>query len=178
MCLDFVNSEWTDWRGAGESTDRLSSPEWWKVFLARWGLETAGVTGPAGRRLSELRTLRRVMRSAIEKGRMPRGSDLEWMNGRLAASPQRWAITHGKPSASPTRTGWPAITAALILSLGQLLGQAEASRLKKCANPDCSYVFYDVSTNRSRRWCFSNVCGNLTHVREFRARVMGTRRLH
>ena len=70
----------------------------------------------------------------------------------------------------PARRGWTAIEAALILSFSELLSGPELSRLKKCANPDCSYVFYDESTNRSRRWCFSNVCGNLTHVRAFRAR--------
>ena len=171
-CLDFVNSAWTDWSGDGEAADRLGSPEWWSAFLTRWGLEGHGLTAPTGGRLNDLRALRRMMRNAIEKGRMPKGADLDWMNTRLAASPQRWTISNGKPGVVATRTGWPSVIALLILSFGQLFGQTDLSRLKKCANPDCSYVFYDVSTNRSRRWCFSNVCGNLIHVRDYRSRVM------
>jgi predicted RNA-binding Zn ribbon-like protein len=173
-CLDFVNSEWTDWRGHDAPTDRLSSPEWWRRFLDRWGMSEATVTGPTRGRLAELRKLRQITRGVLQKGRRPTRSELSWLDRRLASSPHRWAIDAGDSGLAyrvlPTRPGWPAVTAALILSFSRLVNDAERSRIKKCANPDCSYLFYDVSTNHSRRWCFSNVCGNLMHVREFRAR--------
>jgi len=172
-CLDFVNSEWTDWRGRGEPTDRLGSRDWWKRFLEHWGMSVAGLDAPVRGRLAELRRLRQVMRDVLEKGRRPTRTELVWMDRRLAASPHRWAIgTTGQGVTTrvvPARRDWPSVTAALILSFSQLAYEADRSRIKKCANPDCSYLFYDVSTNHSRRWCFSNVCGNLIHVREFRA---------
>jgi len=173
-CLDFVNSEWTDWRGKETPTDRLGTPEWSRRFLTRWGMTSAGLAAPGPKRLEELRTLRRIMRSVLQQGRRPTRAELAWLDGRLARSPHRWVIgvagsdlTYGVVPAHP---GWPAVIATLILSFGQLLHDADRSRIKKCANPDCSYLFIDASTNHSRRWCFSNVCGNLTHVREFRAR--------
>jgi predicted RNA-binding Zn ribbon-like protein len=172
-CLDFVNSEWTDWRGRGEPTDRIGSRDWWKRFLEGWGMSAAGMDAPVRGRLAELRRLRQVMRAVLEKGRKPTRTELAWMDRRLASSPHRWAIgADGQGLTTrvvPARPDWPAVTAALILSFSQLVYEADRSRIKKCANPDCSYLFYDVSTNHSRRWCFSNVCGNLIHVREFRA---------
>ena len=177
-CLDFVNSAWTDWRGQGAPTDRLGSPDWWKKFGSDWGLGAGATGAPTGRRLAELQTLRQMMRTAIRKRRPPTRSELAWLNRRLATSPHRWTIGAGKPGLThrlvPSRPGWPAVTAALILSFSQLLNEADLSRLKQCANPDCSYVFYDVSTNRSRRWCFSNECGNLLRVRAFRSRNQRT----
>lgn len=170
-CLDFVNSEWTDWRGAGPATDRLSSPVWWTRFLKRWELGSPALGAPSGRRLVELRRLRQTMRKMIEGRRRPSPAEVAEMNRRLATAPQRWRIDSTfRTDVVPASPGWNAVTAALILSFGRLMTEAEAARLKRCANPDCSYVFYDTSTNRSRRWCFSNVCGNLMHVRTFRAR--------
>jgi len=173
-CLDFVNSEWTDWRGKKTPTDRLGTPEWSTGFLTRWGMTSAGLAAPGAKRIEELRALRRIMRSVLQSGRRPTRSELAWLDARLARSPQRWVIgvsgSQLSPGIVPARPGWPAVIAALILSFGQLLSEADRSRIKKCANPDCSYLFFDVSTNHSRRWCFSNLCGNLTHVREFRNR--------
>lgn len=174
-CLDFVNSEWTDWRGVGPATDRLTAPDWWKRFLLRWGLNARDLKAPKGAQLSEMRRLRRVMRTALEKVRAPTRPEISWLNSRLAVAPQRWTVAGGTTGIEyriiPTRPGWPAVTSALILSFAELLSDPDRSRLKRCANPDCSYLFYDVSTNRSRRWCFSNVCGNMMHVRAFRGRV-------
>jgi predicted RNA-binding Zn ribbon-like protein len=173
-CLSFVNSEWTDWRGRGEPTDRLASRDWWEHFLDRWGMSAAGPEAPTRGRLDELRRLRQLMRSVLQKGRRPTRTEVAWLDRRLAKAPHRWAIGAIGQGLTyrvvPARPGWPAVTAALILSFSQLLNESDRSRIKKCANPDCSYLFYDVSTNQSRRWCFSNVCGNLMHVREFRAR--------
>ena len=173
-CLDFVNSEWTDWRGRDAPTDHLGNPEWWRRFLERWGMSGARVTAPTRRRLAELRKLRQLMRNVLQKGRWPTRSEISWLDRRLASSPHRWAFNPREWGLTyrvvPTRPGWPAVTAALILSFSRLLNESDRSRIKKCANPDCIYLFYDVSTNHSRRWCFSNVCGNLMHVRDFRAR--------
>jgi predicted RNA-binding Zn ribbon-like protein len=44
------------------------------------------------------------------------------------------------------------------------------SRLKMCANPDCGQAFYDVSRNRSGRWCSMAVCGNRMKGRAYRRR--------
>lgn len=173
-CLDFVNSEWTDWRGEGEPTDRIASAAWWKQYFKTWGLKAPGLTAPRGARLTDLRELRKAVRTFVEEGRPPTRAQRAWLNRRLGGAPQRWTLTARASGIEyqlvPARPDWSAVMAALILSFSQLIHDADPSRLKTCANPDCSYVFYDVSANRSRRWCFSNVCGNLVHVRAFRAR--------
>eukprot|EP01037_Dinobryon_pediforme_P030950 gene30950-35228_t len=46
----------------------------------------------------------------------------------------------------------------------------EPERLKHCANPGCSMVFYDTGKNNVRRWCSMSACGNRDKVARFRAR--------
>ncbi len=43
-------------------------------------------------------------------------------------------------------------------------------RLKACANPDCQWVYYDASRNRSGRWCSMGECGDVMKARAYRAR--------
>lgn len=43
-------------------------------------------------------------------------------------------------------------------------------RLKICPADDCAWAFYDVSRNRSRRWCSMEVCGNRAKVDAYRRR--------
>jgi predicted RNA-binding Zn ribbon-like protein len=173
-CLDFVNSEFTDWLGSGSLVDRINSPEWWRPFLKRWGL-AHGVPIPPNRRVvADLRSLRGLMRKVLDERRIPSASEVSELNRRLSRTPHVLKVnTSGGRigySLDPSHEGWGSVTTGLIASFANLLARFEPSRLKQCANPDCSYLFYDRSTNRSRRWCFSGVCGNLTHVRMFRVR--------
>ena len=176
-CLDFINSTYADWRGERGPTDTIERPDWWKHFLGRWELPLPATIPPAPATLRNLRHLRALMRSAVEGRRSPRPLELAELNRQLRRSPHLWSINARKGRFSytlqPSKVGWRAVVTALILSFGELMSRAELERLKKCANPNCTYLFYDVSTNRSRRWCFSNVCGNLMHVRAFRARHTG-----
>jgi predicted RNA-binding Zn ribbon-like protein len=43
-------------------------------------------------------------------------------------------------------------------------------RLKACPAHDCGWAFYDLSKNRSARWCSMAVCGSREKVRAHRAR--------
>ena len=51
----------------------------------------------------------------------------------------------------------------------QTLAEGEASRIRICDNPDCLWVYYDRTRNRSKRYCDDRACGNLMKVRRFRA---------
>lgn len=46
----------------------------------------------------------------------------------------------------------------------------DALRLKRCAEHTCELVFWDLSKNRSRRWCSMRVCGNRVKSRAYAAR--------
>jgi len=62
------------------------------------------------------------------------------------------------------------LAAHLAMGLAELLVAGESGRLRTCASPDCSDVFFDESRNRSRRYCDSRTCGNRLHVAAYRAR--------
>jgi predicted RNA-binding Zn ribbon-like protein len=46
----------------------------------------------------------------------------------------------------------------------------DRSRVKKCANANCSHLFYDLTKSKTRVWCSMQSCGNLMKARSFQAR--------
>ena len=55
----------------------------------------------------------------------------------------------------------------IIRSAADLLVSDELKRVKKCADPQCGWLFLDVSRNKSRRWCNMKDCGNRAKARRF-----------
>lgn len=71
----------------------------------------------------------------------------------------------------PARTGLEAVLSDIAASFAEVLVEGDPSRIKICEDPDCKWVFYDHSRNRTRRWCEgASACGNLLKVRRFRER--------
>jgi predicted RNA-binding Zn ribbon-like protein len=66
--------------------------------------------------------------------------------------------------------GGSVVTFQIALSLANFLAAGERQRLKLCANPGCGFAFLDTSTNRTRRWCYMQYCGNRLKARAFRRR--------
>lgn len=60
--------------------------------------------------------------------------------------------------------------AGLAIAWSELRVTGEAARLKRCAEHACGWVFWDVSKNRSRRWCSMRVCGNRAKARRHAAK--------
>jgi len=54
-----------------------------------------------------------------------------------------------------------------VRSAGVLLTSEDRTRIHKCANPECSLLFFDSSRNRSRRWCAMNHCGSQLKARDY-----------
>jgi len=165
-CLDFVNSRRTDHLGRNGVVDRLPSPEWQHWFLHRWGL--APVAGePPLPLLAEARdTLRRVLEDWAA-GRRQAVRDLGRLDAWLAAAPVRRRFDGGL---EPVRRDWTWVLAEVVASAGQVVAAGDGRRLKVCANPACSWLFWDESRNLAGRWCDSATCGNLVKVRAFRRR--------
>ncbi|MEW1891248.1 CGNR zinc finger domain-containing protein [Streptomyces sp. NBC_00523] len=76
--------------------------------------------------------------------------------GTLAAAP-------GLPSARRP-------VAALGIAWNELVTTGDAARLKRCAEHTCAWAFWDISKNRSRRWCSMKVCGNRNKSRTYTTR--------
>ncbi len=177
LSIDFLNSEWHDWRGSGRARDRLTDEEWRQGFLGRWNLGDPGpVTGAV---LDELISLRLLLRGIVAAESGGRGLDpdqVRRLNAYLERVPllQQVECVAGELRVElvPQTKDWSWVMAKVAVSFAGLLAQ-DPRRLKACANPDCRWVFWDESRNRTRRWCEPGVCGSLIKVRRFRARKRG-----
>jgi predicted RNA-binding Zn ribbon-like protein len=67
--------------------------------------------------------------------------------------------------------GWSAVIANVLISYGALITDGHIRRVRSCANPDCTFLFYDESRNGSRQWCDPARCGNLLAVRRHRSQA-------
>lgn len=165
-CLDFVNSRLSDHLGRGGVEDRLTSPEWRRWFLQRWDLMPVAGEPPLHQLAEARETLRRVLEDCVAGRPLGRG-DLGRLNAWLAGAPVRRRFDGGL---EPVRRNWAWVLAEVIASAGRLLAAGDRRRLKVCANPACSWIFWDESRNVAGRWCDPTSCGNLIKVREFRRR--------
>ncbi len=173
LCLDFLNSEWGDFRGRWRE-DRLLQPAWLEEFLERWNLRMADPVSPAiVDALVELRTLMRRIVGTLPAGN-PSSDDLNALNAILLNAPSIRRLVWGGEKFElemvPLARDWRWVMAEIAASFADLLAKHDSKRLKICENPNCRWIFYDESKSRTRRWCTNNKCANLWKVRRFRAR--------
>jgi predicted RNA-binding Zn ribbon-like protein len=174
LWIDFVNSDWRDYRGSGRREDRLEDPQWLRRFRQQWNLGSIDPRRPEDRTsLRRLRSLlQRIVRSIVE-GAEPRRRDLTALNRWLSAKPVRSRLASERGEFRlqlvPTARGLDAVCFAIAASFAEFLVEGDPSRLRTCDNPDCGWVFYDRTKSRTRRWC-ADACGNLIKVRAFRQR--------
>jgi predicted RNA-binding Zn ribbon-like protein len=60
-------------------------------------------------------------------------------------------------------------------SAAELLTSDRLNRVKECTNHACTWLFLDVSKNRSRRWCDMKDCGNRAKARRHYAKTQSRR---
>jgi predicted RNA-binding Zn ribbon-like protein len=60
--------------------------------------------------------------------------------------------------------------ARLSESIARYLGEGKIERLRICANPRCTWVFFDASRTGHRKWCDMTTCGNRAKAARHRAR--------
>ena len=172
LWTDFLNSDYHDWRGDGRDEDRLDRPDWLPGFLAQWQLSAPLPPTPAD--LAALKALRRLLlglSADLVAGVALSPAALDQLNGYLAGGP---VIRHLSPDGSlhlrPVSADWPQVMAAIAAAFAQTVSSGEGARVRICDNPDCRWVFYDETRNRTKRFCDDKMCGNLMKVRRFRAR--------
>jgi len=172
-CLDFLNSEFRDFRGRWQRDDLLN-PAWLQAFLARWDLEidVPSETAPLG----ELEILRATMTRIVEAIPMgkPAPEDLNALNAVLHQAPSTmqlsWDGQEFRLEALPLKKDWQWVMAEIAGSFTDLLVHHDKLRVKVCENPNCRWIFYDESKSRTKRWCTNDKCANLWKVRRFRER--------
>jgi predicted RNA-binding Zn ribbon-like protein len=116
---------------------------------------------------------------AIAHGAPPDQADLTFLSARCAAALTKASL---EMTGEGARWRWPTdkpvpetILGPIALSAVGLLRESDPKRLKQCPGEHCGWVFFDMTKNRSRRWCEMSVCGNRakakTHYRRMKLEV-------
>jgi predicted RNA-binding Zn ribbon-like protein len=175
LWAELINSDWHDHLGSGRREDRITNDEWLARFLGRIGWQGRRLPEPGER--ARLRSLRRLLRRAVDElraGSALAAGDVAALNRLLAAysSARRLKPVDGRLVLveRPALGGIDHLLGAVAASFAEMVATGDPRRIKVCANPDCLWVIYDESRNRSRRWCEAAVCGSLVKVRRFRQR--------
>jgi predicted RNA-binding Zn ribbon-like protein len=173
LCIDFVNSRFTDHAGTGAVHDRLEMEDWRRWFVTRCGLV---IRQPAAEGVVlELASLRQATRRLLESRQQPDPETVLELDRWLSGPSLSWGLVTGDRGLDLRlrwrQDSWAALAATVVRSYAELVVSGAIERVRVCANPDCSFMFCDETRNRSRRWCEVAVCGNLLKVREHRARA-------
>jgi predicted RNA-binding Zn ribbon-like protein len=170
LCIDLVNSRFTDHTGGGLVFDRLDMRGWQRWFCDRSGVAVQQPPSAAIRR--QLIELRRLLRGLLESRRTPNQAARPELNAVLSVSSQLLRLSQLGQGVELKHVwrhqDWHAVMAATVASYAELVITDGIDRVGVCGNPDCTYIFYDETRNRSRRWCDATVCGNLSRVRRHR----------
>jgi len=165
LCLDFANTRY--WRGQATHTETLNAPQ----DLAVWAKCTG--KAPSPREFEKALDLREALYRLFDANaerRPPAQHDLETLNRALAAAPARSSLKRGRDG----RYAWEveaksgtalAMLAPVLWSAGDLLAGPRLDRVRKCANPECGWLFLDDSRAGKRRWCSMSACGNRAKAR-------------
>ncbi len=163
LCLDFANTRY--YRGRTEPTETLNAPG----DLATW---TKAAKAPSSREFETALALRETIYRLFDAnadGRTPAARDLDAFNAALASAPGRKMLKRGRDGYSweiDAKSGTALATLAPVLwSAGDLLAGPRLDRVRKCANPECGYLFLDDSRAGRRRWCSMSACGNRAKAR-------------
>jgi predicted RNA-binding Zn ribbon-like protein len=133
----------------------------------------AAATEPQMQRIRRVRAALRELYDATVERRPADESALREVNRALRAqyvyelvpAPDGVSLDHrheGDPIAGAL--------ARLAESIARELTQADAERLRICANDECRWVFRDESPAGRRKWCDMGTCGNRAKAARHRAR--------
>lgn len=170
LLMSFVNT-----LDVEERTDELATP----ADFSRWLLQAGVLTTPRRVLLSDHQLaldLRAGLREAlgISVGVQADTSVIDQANNVLHQLPIYAVINITSPlnvlCTNPIRR---ALT-ELIITWTYLAITGEILRIKKCAEHNCGWVFWDSSKNHSRRWCSMQICGNRNKARTYLTRHTST----
>jgi predicted RNA-binding Zn ribbon-like protein len=96
---------------------------------------------------------------------------LEALNALAAREPAIYALEREpdgglRPTLRPQR---PSAAATLLVAVIREFSELEPSRLRRCARPECTLVFYDVTRSATQRWHAERPCGVRERQRRHRA---------
>jgi len=168
--IELINSEHI--HGADRVVDHLDDPAWVHRRIRSWRLK-----GGAGNDdLYQLRRFRDVLRAIVDElmtvGDLSAKS-VKHINTYLGQEAHQLMLVRSMKN--QFQIGYasliePSPTEYAAASFVRYLAEYDSRRIKLCQNLHCRWAFIDTSRNRSRKWCSSATCGNVSKVRAFRAR--------
>lgn len=187
LWLDFVNTE--DVRRGGLRADALTS----FITFADWLVDAGVLDGeraatirrraeqqPAGATavLLEARRVRGALRHLAERASVARvrAEALEEINrvlGRSAGTRRVDVRDDGAFARTfvPVGDAFAGLLIPVVDSAADALVLGELPRVRRCADPRCTRVFFDNTRNARRRWCDMAVCGNRAKAARHRLRI-------
>src|SRR5690606_16353511 len=176
VCLDYANT--LEGRHADQPCETLGNYEALVTWCRRHSIldepgaqrlvqRAASHPDQAARALTHAIALREALYqifSALADGKAPQRAELATFNAALAEALAFLRITRAADGFTWTwsagedafdRVLWP-----IALAAANLLTSPQATVIRKCAAPDCGWLFLDTTRNRSRRWCDMKICGN------------------
>jgi predicted RNA-binding Zn ribbon-like protein len=163
LCLDFANTRY--WRGQAAPTETLNAP----ADLAGWARAPKAPTGKEFEAALGLRETIHRLFDTHAQGKSPAPRDLETLNAALAAAPARKTLKRGREGYEwdvDMKAGTAlSLLAPILWSAGDLLAGPRLGKVRRCANPECLYLFLDDSRAGKRRWCSMSSCGNRAKAR-------------
>lgn len=172
----FVNTFEVD-----KGTDELGSPQGLVAWLRDHGLLTDPDDGSCSSAtagdLESAIALREALRAMLlcnHDGTRPDPAAIRVLNE--TAERASMSVRFTDDGWSVCACGVPGIPGAfgrLLTIVADAQKDGTWQRLKACAADDCAWAYYDVSRNRSRRWCSMEVCGNRSKVSAYRERAAG-----
>jgi len=163
LCLEFANTRY--WRGQEKPTETLNTP----ADLAAWTKAPKPPSQTEFERALDLRETIHRLFDTVAQGKAPAARDFAALNAALAAAPARTVLKRGGEAYDwefDMRTGTAlALLAPVLWSAGDLLASGRLDKVRRCANPECLYLFFDESRAGKRRWCTMSSCGNRAKAR-------------
>jgi predicted RNA-binding Zn ribbon-like protein len=156
-------------------TDRetLASPADLERWMNRHGIEP-GPRPPRPRDVAYLLRVREAIRGVLAAHNgAPRDpgalSFLQEVAGRACLRPR--FDEEGRPALESSGAGLDGVLSAVFRSAVDGGDAGRWERLRAC--PECGWVFYDHSRNRSGSWCTMAICGSRAKMRAYRQRRSG-----
>ena len=183
LALDFANT--ASGRGGPQHLEHLREPAHVLAWAEHAGVIDARTVKRAARALAArapgfealledalaLREAIYRIAAALAGKRSPAEADLALVK---VACARAIAAAELAPGPEGFRWRWPTdppvpetILGPLALSAAGLLREGDLTRIKQCAGEHCGWLFFDLTKNKSRRWCEMSVCGNRAKAKRF-----------
>lgn len=149
--------------------DTLADIEVAERLLLLFGVP--GLPVPTEEDIAQVRTLRDSLVEAISQPD-PQAEQAAWaaVNQSAATLPFHHVFSDDGRVSLLQVSGSP-VVGAIIRAVADLVTSRQFSRVRLCANADCSHAFYDTTRSSTQRWHSYEICGNRANVAAYRART-------